>query len=288
MQPSARLKADSILLLVAVIWGTAFVVQRLAAQKLGFFTFNGLRFLLGALFLLALMRFRVELRREDLLLTALAGGALFAGSMAQQAGLRWTTAGNAGFITSLYVVLVPLVLLIGWKRKIRPRAWLAAGLAGLGALLLSTGGSGLRLASGDALELAGAFFWSLHVILIDRAARQIHPLPFTFGQLLAAGSVQLVLGLLVEHPALSQVSASLWTIGYTGILSIGLGYALQAYGQRHAPPSDAALLLSLEATFAAILGWLILGERMGPVQLAGCGLILLAVLISQIQGQRVS
>lgn len=288
MHSSERLKADSILLLVAVIWGTAFVAQRLAAQILGFFMFNGLRFLLGALFLLVLMRFRVELKREDWLLTALAATALLLGSVAQQAGISWTTAGNAGFITGLYVVLVPLVLLIGWKQKVGLRAWLAAGLAGLGALLLSTGGLSLHLAPGDAFELVGAFFWSLHVILIGRAAQRIHPLPFTFGQLALAGSVQLILGLLFEHPHITQISASIWPIGYTGIFSIGLAYALQAFGQRHAPPSDAALLLSLEATFAVIFGWLILGERMGPVQIGGCGLIFLAILISQIKATRSS
>ena len=286
MHSTERLKADSILLFVALVWGTAFIAQRLAAQVLGYFMFNGLRFLLGALFLLVIMRFRVELRREDLLLTVLASGALFAGSVFQQAGLRWTTAGNGGFITSLYVVLVPLVLLVFWKQKVGWRAWLAAGIAGIGALLLSTGGLGLRLAPGDAIELGGAFFWSFHVILIGLAAQRVHPLPFTFGQLVVAGSVQLILGLLFEHPGMGNISASLWTIGYTGIFTIGLAYALQAYGQRHAPPSDAALLLSLEATFAGIFGWLILGERMSPVQIGGCALIFLAIVISQLKANR--
>lgn len=184
-----RLKADFILIFIAIVWGTAFVAQRQAAQSLGFFLFNSLRFGVAALVILAVMRFRVAIPRQELPFVLLTGGVLTIGSLLQQAGMRWTTAANGGFITSLYVMLVPVTLFVFWSQKVRGRIWLAVSLAVVGAYYLSTGGTSMRISIGDGLELLGALFWAFHVILIGRAAGRIHPLPFTFGQALVAAIV---------------------------------------------------------------------------------------------------
>jgi drug/metabolite transporter (DMT)-like permease len=277
-----RLKSDLILLLVALVWGSAFAVQRVAAEHLGPFLFNGLRFIVGAAVLLPLVRFRLKIDRRKLPWVALAGTALFAGSALQQAGLQYTTAGNAGFITGLYVVLVPLVMVIFLKQTVSWLTWVAALIATSGALLLSTGGD-FKLNPGDALELAGAGIWAVHVLLVGWLARRVDVLAFVIGQTLVAAVLNLVFAGFLESSTLPGLVPAGWAIIYTGIFSVGIGYALQGVGQRHAPPADAALILSMEAVFAAIFGFLFLNERLSPVQLLGCGLILAAIVQVQLR-----
>lgn len=287
-----RLQADLLLLCVAVIWGSAFVVQRIAGQHMGFFAFNGFRFILGAL-ILAPIAFRKwkfpgqivihdrrSLRRK-FGLALLAGVALFLASALQQAGLEQTTAGTAGFFTSLYVVIVPFMLSLIWRQQIRWITWLAGAMAVLGAGLLSTGGVGLVLAPGDSLELLGAFIWALHVILIGIAVRQFDVLRFSVAQYTVAGLLNLAAVGLFVGDLFSGIGDAWWTILFIGLISTALGYTLQAKAQQHAPPSDAAILLSLEAVFAALFGWLVLAERLDPIQWVGCILILSGVILAQ-------
>lgn len=281
------------LLLVAVVWGFAFVVQRLAAAEVGLFTFNGVRFLLGALALtpLLLLKRRVggagpvrtaepkERARTRLGLLA-AGVLLMLGAAFQQAGLKFTSAGNAGFITGLYVVLIPVFLAIGWRRAPKGITWLAAALAATGLFLLSTGGR-MQINRGDLLELIGAVFWALHVILIGWMVERMEVLKFAAGQYLVCGLISLALGLLIESQDLSVLLDNWRLVAYTGLISVGLGYTLQAAGQRYAPPADAAIILSMEAVFAAFSGWIFIQERLGPVQIAGSGIMLLGMLLAQ-------
>ncbi len=303
-----RLRADLVLLLVALIWGIAFVVQRVAARYFDEFTFNGLRFFLGGFILLPFTKMNPlnratqnvrginkENYREKLSITydhkslafiILGGLLLFGAGGLQQAGLESTTAGNAGFITTLYVVLVPVLLLVFWKEKIHWISWASAGIALIGSLLLSTGGS-LRLAPGDALEMAGALFWALHLILVSRAVRHMDILSFSAGQYFVAGILNLLLSLGLHMPYTGLVSGW-WTIVYIGIFSTALGYTLQVLGQKYAPPTDATILLSMEAVFAALTGYFFLGEKMSLVQLGGCGLILVAVLATQLKAIRLT
>jgi drug/metabolite transporter (DMT)-like permease len=271
-----RLKADLTLLLVAVIWGSSFVAQRVAAAYIGPFLFNGARFLLGALVLLPVVHFRLKLDRKTWPWVVAAGLVMSLASVLQQAGMRWTTAGNAAFITGLYVVFV----LIFWRQRVRSTVWGAALLAAGGIFLLSSGGQ-LRLAPGDGLELAGATMWGLHIIIIDRAMRRMEALPFSIGQFLAAGALQMILGLALEWRTALGLASAWWTVAWTGILSVAVGYTLQVIGQRHAPPTDTALILSLEAVFAALAGYLWLGERLRPEQWLGAGLIMAAILLAQ-------
>jgi drug/metabolite transporter (DMT)-like permease len=277
-----------------MIWGSAFAVQRVAGRWMDPFTFNGLRFLLGGLLILPFTHLVRKSPRNErdttqkqknywLVFVPLAGMLLFGAGGLQQAGLETTTAGNAGFITSLYVVIVPLLLAFIWKQRLRWSAWLAAVLAVLGSLLLSTGGM-LKLSTGDALELMGAVLWALHVILVGRAMQRLEVLSFAAGQYLVAGALNLAVSLLTRQ-SWAGLSEVWWTVVYIGLLSTAIGYTLQVYAQRTAPPADAAILLSMEAVFAALTGYLFLDEGLTAIQISGCGLILGAIILAQIRAE---
>lgn len=277
-----RLKADLTLLLVAILWGSAFAAQRVAGLLGSVFFFNAARFLLAGLILLALS-IRRKISSQQLVWVTVTGTILFLAGALQQAGLVTTRASNAGFITSLYVVIVPIVMLIGWGE--RPH-WLAVGavlLAGFGAFLLSTGGS-MRIQTGDALELGGALFWSLHVVIVGKFSPQFDAISFSSGQLLVASALNLVCAALFEHSAIPLTMPMLGAIVYTAFISLGLGYTLQIWGQRHTPPTDAAILLSLESVFAVLGAWVLLDERLSAIQILGCVIILAAVILSQARG----
>jgi drug/metabolite transporter (DMT)-like permease len=218
-------------------------------------------------------------RRETAGLLA-AGFFLWAGAAFQQAGLIYTTAGNAGFITGLYVVLIPIFLAVRSTQRPRLLTWIASLLAAAGLFLLSTGGQ-MRLNPGDGLELAGAFFWALHVILVGWLVQRMPVLALAAGQYLACAVFSLGAGLMFEMETLPALSQGWWAIAYTGLLSVGLGYTLQAKSQRLAPPADAAIILSTEAVFAALCGWIFLAERLTAAQLAGCGVMLAGMLLAQ-------
>jgi len=276
-----RLRADLTLLAVAIVWGSAFVVCRLAAAQTGSFLYNGARFLLGVVTLLPFVGARLRgLARVEAWGGVLAGVLLFVASGLQQMGLQFTTAGKAGFITGLYVVLVPLFLALVWRQWPRGSTWAASLLAAVGLYLLSAVEQ-LALAPGDGLELVGAVFWALHVILIGRLAQRVDVLRLALMQYLVCGLLSLTTGLLFESSTAPGLVSAWWAILYTGVLSVGLGYTLQVVGQQHAPAADASVILSGEAVFAALAGWLILDERLTPWQLLGCALMLAGMLLAQ-------
>ncbi len=281
-----RLKADITLLVVSIIWGSAFVAQRVAGQMGSVYLFNGARYLLAALVVLPLA-LRVKrndqpswtMSRDQYKWMFVAGFLLFLGSALQQAGMVYTTAGNAGFITSLYVVLVPIALFFVWREKPHWMSIVAVGLAGVGAFLLSTGGR-FEVRPGDVLELIGALFWTFHVIVLGKFASRFEAMSFSVGQLLVCAILNLGVGLIAE-PMMTFNWQLMFAIAYTAFFSLGLCYTLQVWAQRHTPPADAALILSLESVFAVISGWLILNERLVLVQILGCVLIFVAVVLSQ-------
>jgi drug/metabolite transporter (DMT)-like permease len=301
-----RFRADFVLLLVALIWGSAFAVQRVATRYFDVYTFNGLRFLLGGLILFPLSQLNPWnkgnrskngdnpgnengnttpiLDRKSLFFIACAGLVLFAGSSLQQAGLRYTTAANAGFITTLYVIFVPIILVIFFREKVQWIAWVGAGIAIAGSLLLSTGGT-LHLAPGDSWEMAGAVMWALDVIVVSRAVKHVEILTFSVGHYLVAAALSLLVSLVLPHRVVG-LGGGWWTIVYIGVFSTAIGYTLQALGQKYAPPTDATILLSMEAVFAALAGFIFLGETMLPVQLVGCGMIFAAVILTQLSAIR--
>ncbi len=280
-----RWKADLLLLIVTIIWGSAFAVMRYAAGHGTIFFMNGLRFLLGALILLPFIKLKGIFNRTFLLYTGLAGFALFAGVGFQQAGLTTTTAGNGGFITSLYIVIVPFILWALWKEKPTVLIVIAVVLAIIGGFLLSTAGS-FNIHKGDMWIFIGSFFWAMHVIVVSRMQGKVQALPFAFGQFAVCGLLNLLTGAFVERPSQADMLTVLPAILYTGVFSIALGFTLQVIAQRHTPANDAALIMSLESVFAVLFGWLFLQEGLLPIQIGGCALILAAVGLVQVGSRR--
>jgi len=282
------------LLTAAIIWGFAFVAQRKGMEFSGPLTFNGLRFLLGCLTVLpTLLLFKTKKSLRSILLDKkliisgiLAGIALFFAITFQQAGIIYTTAGNAGFITSLYIIIVPVCGLF------RPRSssaftWTGAIIAFAGLYLLSFMNQdvGFNLQPGDLLVLISAFFWASHIVILSYVAPRHDFRLLAIVQYAFAGGLSLILGLIFEPYTAISISSplSLLPVLYAGILSVGLGFTLQVAGQRHAKAEHAGIILSLEAVFAAIGGYLILGETMTQTQLTGCALMLVGVVVSQIR-----
>ncbi len=277
--PSDRIKSDAILLFVSFIWGSGFIAQSIAAQSMGNFTFNGVRFGIATLFLAVLLGNRIRLERKNWVGVITAGMLLFAASTFQQIGLKTTTAANAGFLTGLYVVIIPLLLWLFWREVIHWTTWVAAFLAVIGTLLLSTGGA-FKPAPGDWFELAGAFVWAGHVIVVGRMARRMDNLQFANGQFGITALLNSIGAFLFESSMVPKPEAW-WAVLYSAVFPVGMGFTLQVIGQRNAPTTDAAILFSMEAVFAAILGYLLLGEQLFPLQVMGCLLIFSAMLLAQ-------
>jgi len=274
------------LLLASVIWGFAFVAQRAGMEHVGPFTFNGVRFLLGSASLVPLLLLRRDRRDPEAgdrkgtaWGLAVAGLVLFAAASLQQVGIVYTTAGKAGFITGLYVVIVPVLGLLR-RQRIGLPVWGGAILAVAGLYLLSvTGGFGLGL--GDGLVLASAFGWAVHVHVIGWLAGRARPIRIAAVQFAICGALSLVVGLATETILFADLLRAGIPILYAGLLSTGVAYTLQVVGQRRVDPARAGIVLSLEGTFAVLGGWLILGEAMTARTLAGCGLMLLGMIASQ-------
>jgi len=276
-----RIKSDLLLIVASIIWGSGFIAQSIGAESMGSFTFNLGRFGLGALLLLFVSRFKFKIARKQIRWVILAGFFLFAASAAQQIGLETTSVGNAAFITSLYVVFLPIILWIAGLQKVHAVTWISVGVAAVGALLLSTGGK-FDPAPGDWFELVGAFLWAGQILVIGYFGKHSDPLAFSIGEFTAAAGFNLVCTVLFEWGKYTPEPAAWLAVLFSGVFPVAIAFTLQVYGQRKAPPVDAALIFSLEAVFAAIFGYFILGEQLLPVQLFGCGLILAAILIGQL------
>ena len=286
---SNSLRADLLLLLTAFIWGFAFVAQRMGMEYVGPYLFNAARFALGCLPLLPFVAQNASGPLLPHLLRAapgslLAGLFLFAGSSLQQVGIVYTTAGKAGFITGLYVILVPILGLALGQQSGRT-TWLGALVATTGLYLLSVEPP-FSIAYGDALVLIGALFWAGHVLIIGRFAQQIDWAALAFLQFLTCSLLSFGVALAVEPVAWQPLVDAAWPVFYGGVLSVGVAYTLQVVAQRQAPASHAAIILSLETVFAALGGWWLLSEAMSLRGLAGCGLMFGGMLVSQLGGRR--
>lgn len=271
----------------AFIWGFAFVAQRQGMVFVGPLTFNGIRFLLGALVLIPtfwLLRPAIPSGfhlRPYLFASIMAGIALFVASTFQQLGMMYTTAGNGGFITSLYIIFVP-VFGIFRKQPSSRLIWLGAGIAFTGLYLLSID-SNFQMQTGDILVFISAVFWAMHLIILSYLSPMHDFRLLAFGQFLFTGILSLILAFILETPQTESIGAAMMPILYAGVISVGIGFTLQVLGQKHARADHSALILSLEAVFAAIGGWLILDESMDSKGLIGCALMLTGVIISQLK-----
>ncbi len=280
-------KSNLSLLGAAFIWGFAFVAQRQGMVFVGPLTFNGIRFLLGALVLIPafwLLRPAIPSGfhlRPYLFASIMAGIALFVASTFQQLGMMYTTAGNGGFITSLYIIFVP-VFGIFRKQPSSRLIWLGAGIAFTGLYLLSID-SNFQMQTGDILVFISAVFWAMHLIILSYLSPLHDFRLLAFGQFLFTGILSLILAFILETPQTESIGAAMMPILYAGVISVGIGFTLQVLGQKHARADHSALILSLEAVFAAIGGWLILNESMDSKGLIGCALMLTGVIISQLK-----
>lgn len=284
-----ELKANFLLVLTAAIWGFAFVAQKVSVGLIGPFFYNGVRFLLGAISLIPIiliLKCKLFEDKKYMIKSGLVTGVcLFVAASLQQLGMAMNTdAGIAGFITSLYMVIIPLIGIF-LKHKISGYTWLGVFLALFGLYLLCIEDN-FSLQTGDFLVLIGSFFWAIHVLVIDHYVKKINSLHLSFMQFVVCG-VLCILSAFVsgETVSVKVISDSIIPILYGGIMSVGVAYTLQVVAQKNAKPSHAAIILSMESCFSAIGGAIILGETMRPQGYIGCVIIFVAILISQLKKQ---
>jgi drug/metabolite transporter (DMT)-like permease len=293
MRPTT-LKSELILLLAAVIWGFAFVAQRVGMDYVGPFTFNGVRFFLGVLvvvpFLLRKKSWELPEKKspgkQKILITGsiLTGLFLFGGVALQQVGLQTTTAGKAGFLTGLYVVFVPVVGIF-FHHKTGIATWLGVLLSIAGLFLLSVG-KDFSINEGDFLVLLCAVIFSGHVLLISWLSPLMDSYRLAAVQFSVCAIISMIVALCTEQVTARSILNAAIPIGYGGIFSVGIAYTLQVIAQKKANPTHASIILSLEAVFAAIGGWLILNEHLTNRSLAGCLLMLCGMIVVQVVPQK--
>ena len=290
MKDTRQLRATFLLLLTAVIWGLAFVAQEVGAEYLGTFSFNGIRFLMGAASLIPVIalfeRESVDAVKIRRLLggSLLAGTVLFTASALQQYGVQLgTPAGKAGFITGLYTVIVPLLSLLLFRRKTHALVWVGAVLAVAGLLMLHLDENfNLKIGAGECCLLAGSVMWAVHILVIDKFVTTLSPLKFSLGQFAVCGIESMICALLWESITLPAVQSAALPLFYGGIMSVGVAYTCQALGQKDSDPTVAAIVFSMESVFSVIGGVIILHAHMAWQAYAGCGLILAGIIISQL------
>ena len=279
------------LLAASFFWGTTFVAQILGMEGLGPYTYAAARFALGVLFIGALWFLyrvkRAEQRRAGTFRSGFRAGipvglAMFVGVTLQQVALLYTTAGKTAFITTVYIVLVPLAaVLLG--QRVRAVQWGGAVLAFAGVYFLSAHGE-TTINTGDLLVLICSFFWMAQILLIDRYARAVDAIELCFMQMIICTIGSAVLAAIYESFAWGDIWGAAVPILYAGLFSCGVAYTCQILGQAYVEPTQAAILMSTEAIFAAVAGWIILGETMSGVQLLGCALLLGGALMAQVRG----
>ena len=288
-----QLRGSLLLLLTAMIWGAAFVAQSVGMDHMGPLSFNGIRQIMAGLALLPLVFItgkksspKPELtpaqKRSRLIATLLCALCIFVSTNAQQMGLQTTAPGKAGFITALYVVLVPVAAFLFFKKNPGILVWVGVFLAviGLWFLCIKPGESGLE--SGDLMVIICAFFFSAQILVVDRYVDVIDPVKLSLGQFLISGFLSLLIALFTETITMSGIMGSMIPMLYAGILSGAVGYTLQIVAQKETDPTVASLIMCLESVFAVIFGVLLIGETMSLREAIGCILLFTAVILTQI------
>lgn len=286
------LRGSLLLLLGAVIWGSAFAAQRAGMDHVGPFTFSAVRMLLAGIVMIPIASLsekktgapaRTAARRSVQRKGGLfCGLMLFTATSLQQAGLRYTAAGKAGFITALYVVLVPVAAMIFFRVHPGRIIWLGVALAVVALWLLCVPPEGFAVERGDLLLLGCAVCFTGQILCVDRFAPRVNAAALARDQFLVTGILSVIPALCLETVTLSGLREALFPILYTGLFSGALGYSLQIIGQRDLNPTLASLIMCLESVFAVLTGALLLGERLTPRESAGCALMFAAVLLAQL------
>ena len=291
---------SAMLLLAALVWGVAFVAQSEGLNYVGTFTFNTCRFLLGGAVLIPCIYFlhgrkdsvwqtlseteKKEQTRMGIIGGICCGCILCLASCLQQFGIGQTTVGKAGFITTLYIIIVPFMGLF-LKRKIGINIWISAVIAAVGMYFLCITES-FSIGAGDRLVLMCSVVFSVHILVIDHFSPKADGVVISCVQFFTAGVIAGVLMLLFDHPSISAILAAAVPILYAGVMSCGVGYTLQVVAQNGVDPTVASLLLSLESVFSVLAGWIILGEKLSGRELFGCALVFAAVILVQIPTEK--
>ncbi len=279
-----------------MLWGAAFVFQGLAMDHIGPFTLGCLRFLIGSLVVSPLLSLKptrpdpaTDAPLKDYLIGGLVcGAALFGGVTFQQFGIQYTTAGKAGFITALYMIMVPFFAWLAYRRKIKKIVWLAVVVAMAGTFLLSSSASsaeGSNAMLGNGLVFVGAIFWAVQILCLERFGANLNPIKLAVIEFAVCAALSAIPMFVVEHPTLPSIYAALGPILYCGILSVGVAFTAQVICVKHVDAIIATLIMSLESVFAALFGFVLLGEKLGWIQLLGCFLVLCAVLMCELLPQ---
>lgn len=291
-----KLKGELLLLITAIIWGTSFISQKLGMNYIEPFTFGASRFLIGAMGLVgvvfvfdAIEKKKLEksgipkakvLKPRDLVIGGiLCGVALFLGASFQQIGIVETTAGKAGFITALYILLVP-IFGIFMNKRVGVLTWVGVGIAVIGLYLLCVT-EGFTMQRGDLIVLIGTLFWALQIIIVDHFNDRTDGIKLSCVQFITAGILSAIAAFLFEEPNLAEIITCAGPILYTAVMVVGVAFTLQIIGQKSTPPTVAAVIMSLESVFAVISGAIFLGESMNARELTGCALVFAAVLLTQ-------
>lgn len=297
MMKTGQMRNSLLLLLTAFIWGVAFVAQSVGGDAVGCFTFNGVRSLIGAVVLIPVIFFldaqkKRELGEEKFLeqkgdkKTLILGGIccgvmLCIASNFQQFGISFTTVGKAGFITAMYILIVPILGLF-MKKKVGPKVWIGVALATIGLYMLCMTSERFSISKGDILVLICAGFFSLHILIIDYFSPKVDGVRMSCIQFLICGIISMVLAFILETPSFSAILSGWLPILYAGVMSCGVAYTLQIVGQKNMDPTVASLILSLESVFSVLAGWLILNQTLSMRELFGCVLMFLAIILAQL------
>lgn len=292
---SKKMQSNILLLLTAIIWGSAFVAQKSGMDYIEPFTFNGIRTFIGGLVLIPVVLFmekrkpaeeisaeeKKQKNKELLIGGVCCGMALFAAGSLQQFGVSYTTAGKAGFITTLYVVFVPIISVI-LRKKVRPIMWVCVAMGAVGLYLLCMTDASFKLTYGDTLVLLCAVAFAVHILTVDHFSPKMDGIKLSCIQFLTAGLIGIICMFIFETPDIGAILDCAVPLLYAGVLSCGLGYTFQVVAQQYAEPTVASLLMSLESVFAVVFGALLLHEVMSLRELSGCLIIFIAVIISQL------
>lgn len=286
------MRGSLLALITAIIWGSSFVAQSVGMDHIGTFTFNFLRNLLGVLFLIPVIIFKdkfiekkIVKKEKSFNKVLLAGGlacgiALFVASSFQQKGLCYTSSGKAGFITALYMVLVP-IFGIFLKKKISPIMWIGVGMATIGMYLLCVE-KGFNINKGDFLVFISSIFFAVHILVIDYYSPKVDGIKMSCIQFFVSGFLSFIFMLVFEEVDLESIKSCWTSIAYAGILSSGIAFTLQILAQKNSDPTVVSIIFSLESVFAAISGWLFLNEKFTLKEVIGCVFVFSAVLVSQV------
>ena len=285
-----------ILMITALIWGTAFVAQSVGMDYIGPFTFIAARYIVGGLFLLPCIyildsinkktsKLKESYDKRNLIIGGvLCGIILFAASSFQQIGMQYTTVGKSGFITALYIIIVPLIGLL-FKRSICTKVWISICISIVGLYILCINES-FSISIGDILTLICAFCFSIHILIIDKYSPIVDAIRMSCIQFFVAGFLGVIFMIIFEKPNITSMFGSFNTIMYAGVMSSGVAYTLQIIGQKYTTPVMATLIMSLESVFAAISGWIILGEILSFKELIGCCFVFIAIILAQLPDRK--